>query len=173
MIFKVIRGQGQSEEMTSVPYRDYFLVHVLLGSVHITRSAACKPVGVALLGSVAAACMRASFFYTRSMVDYDYVTQRCDVTEAIATRSVTYSSWKIGGHEIVFSASFASSRPQFIRRSLSQSVYKFNRRGLSARDVHFSRTFSRRKNRYSVHQIQLVVRKTEQQQEDEFYAPGT
>jgi len=24
MIFKVIRGQGQGEEMTSVPYRDYF-----------------------------------------------------------------------------------------------------------------------------------------------------
>ena len=24
--FKVIRGQGQGEEMTSVPYRDYFLV---------------------------------------------------------------------------------------------------------------------------------------------------
>ena len=25
MTFKVIRGQGQGEEMTSVPYRDYFL----------------------------------------------------------------------------------------------------------------------------------------------------
>ena len=25
MTFKVIRGQGQAEEMTSVPYRDYFL----------------------------------------------------------------------------------------------------------------------------------------------------
>ena len=24
MTFKVIRGQGQAEEMTSVPYRDYF-----------------------------------------------------------------------------------------------------------------------------------------------------
>jgi len=24
MTFKVIRGQGQGEEMTSVPYRDYF-----------------------------------------------------------------------------------------------------------------------------------------------------
>ena len=24
--FKVIRGQGQGEEMTSVPYRDYFFV---------------------------------------------------------------------------------------------------------------------------------------------------
>jgi len=28
MTFKVIRGQGQAEEMTSVPYRDYFLVYV-------------------------------------------------------------------------------------------------------------------------------------------------
>jgi len=26
MTFKVIRGQGQAEEMTSVPYRDYFFV---------------------------------------------------------------------------------------------------------------------------------------------------
>jgi len=25
MTFKVIRGQGQGEEMTSDPYRDYFL----------------------------------------------------------------------------------------------------------------------------------------------------
>jgi len=25
MTFEVIRGQGQGEEMTSVPYRDYFL----------------------------------------------------------------------------------------------------------------------------------------------------
>jgi len=25
MIFKVIRGQGQGQEMTSVPFRDYFL----------------------------------------------------------------------------------------------------------------------------------------------------
>jgi len=25
MTFKVIRGQGQGQEMTSVPYRDYFL----------------------------------------------------------------------------------------------------------------------------------------------------
>jgi len=27
MTFKVIRGQGQGKEMTSVPYRDYFLVY--------------------------------------------------------------------------------------------------------------------------------------------------
>jgi len=27
MTFKVIRGQGQGEEMTSVPYRDYFYHH--------------------------------------------------------------------------------------------------------------------------------------------------
>jgi len=26
MTFKVIRGQGQGEEMTSVPYRDYFIL---------------------------------------------------------------------------------------------------------------------------------------------------
>jgi len=25
MTFKVIRGQGQGQEMTSVPYRDYFI----------------------------------------------------------------------------------------------------------------------------------------------------
>jgi len=29
MTFKVIRGQGQGEEMTSVPYRDYFFALVL------------------------------------------------------------------------------------------------------------------------------------------------
>jgi len=28
MTFKVIRGQGQAEEMTSVPYRDYFSVYI-------------------------------------------------------------------------------------------------------------------------------------------------
>jgi len=28
MTFKVIRGQGQGEEMTSVPYRDYFFKNV-------------------------------------------------------------------------------------------------------------------------------------------------
>jgi len=30
MTFKVIRGQGQGEEMTSVPYRDYFLSDLTL-----------------------------------------------------------------------------------------------------------------------------------------------
>jgi len=28
MTFKVIRGQGQGEEMTSVPFRDYFSVFI-------------------------------------------------------------------------------------------------------------------------------------------------
>ena len=32
MIFKVIRGQGQAEEMTSVPYRDYFFKQTLTQS---------------------------------------------------------------------------------------------------------------------------------------------
>jgi len=33
MTFKVIRGQGQGQEMTSVPYRDYFYVCILFCSV--------------------------------------------------------------------------------------------------------------------------------------------
>ena len=30
MTFKVIQGQGQGEEVTSVPYRDYFLFNKLI-----------------------------------------------------------------------------------------------------------------------------------------------
>ena len=33
MTFKVIRGQGQAEEMTSVPYRDYFLCFIFVLSL--------------------------------------------------------------------------------------------------------------------------------------------
>jgi len=29
MTFKVIRDQGQGQEMTSIPYRDYFLVNAV------------------------------------------------------------------------------------------------------------------------------------------------
>jgi len=52
MTFKVIRGQGQAEEMTSVPYRDYFLLLVLaVGAVNVvdgdfTYTLRGNPVGV-------------------------------------------------------------------------------------------------------------------------------
>jgi len=39
MTFKVIRGQGPGQEMTSVPYRDYFLIHVLEADSHASVAA--------------------------------------------------------------------------------------------------------------------------------------
>jgi len=38
MTFKVIRGQGQGEEMTSVPYRDYFCACCQWPTVAVARS---------------------------------------------------------------------------------------------------------------------------------------
>jgi len=66
----------------------------------------------------------------RSVVDYNYVTQRCDVTEAIATRSVT------AGKSAVITSRFSVVCHLGGHNSsddLSRSRSKFNRRGVSAR----------------------------------------
>jgi len=43
MTFKVIRGQGQAEEMTSVPYRDYFFVSNRVGGGNLYHRVKFQP----------------------------------------------------------------------------------------------------------------------------------